>query len=191
MVDKGWGGDKLSLAKKGLVLLLLVAVVGVVAYEIKLERGKEAEGVIPFLAPEDVMNPEIAKKYNISGYIEITSPNGTIFRGNNSTVIYYLHFVSYNPNIKETKVRIDPKGDGLSITQVYLDDKGERKEFSLNDFVKYEPQGNITIRNGETIAVKMTIRLPKLKASYIPDFPVRPVGISADVPVIIVDKRHY
>ncbi len=190
MINKGWGGGKLSLAKKGLVLLLLVAVVGVVAYETKIGRSKEAEGVIPFLAHEDVMNPEIAKKYNISGYIEITSANGSILRGNNSTVTFYLHFVSHNPNVRETKVRIDPKGDGLAITQIYLDDKGERKELRLNDFVKYEPQGVITIKDGETIAVKMTIRIPKLKASYIPEFPVGPVGISADVPIIVKSKNY-
>lgn len=166
------------------MLLLLVAVVGVVANEVKIKQNREVEvGDIPFLAPEDVMNPEIAKKYDISGYIEITSANSSILKGN-TTVTYYLHFVSHDPNVKETKVKIDPKGDGLAITQVYLDEKGERKEFTLNDFVHYEPQGVITIKDGETKAVKMTIRIPKLKASYIPEFPVGPIGISAGVPII-------
>jgi hypothetical protein len=50
--------------------------------------------------------------------------------------------------------------------------------------VHYEPQGVITIKDGETKAVKMTIRIPKLKASYIPEFPVGPIGISAGVPII-------
>ncbi len=169
------------------MLLLLVAVAVVaIAYEMAGEEKKKQVEFksIPALTDMEIMNPEIAKKHNISGYIEITSANSSILKGNNTTVTFYLHFVSHNPNVRETKVRIDPKGDGLAITQVYLDEKGERKKFTLNDFVKYEPQGVITIKDGETIAVKMTIRIPKLKASYIPEFPVGPVGISADVPVI-------
>ncbi len=169
------------------MLLLLVAVVVVaIANEIAgEEKKKQVEFIsIPALTDMEIMNPEIAKRYNITGYLEITSANSSILKGNNTTVTFYLHFVSHDPNVKETKVRIDPKGDGLAITQVYLDDKGKRREFTLNDFIKYDPQGVITIKGGETVAVKMTIRIPKLNASYIPEFPVGPVGISADVPII-------
>ncbi len=44
---------------------------GVVAYEVWVEQNKDEGGVVPFLAPEDIVNPEIAKKYNIPGYFEI------------------------------------------------------------------------------------------------------------------------
>jgi hypothetical protein len=141
------------------------------------------EGSVPALTPLEIRNPEIATKYGITGYLEISSapdtPSSLTIIGNETSITFLLHFVSYLPNITETQVTLDPSsGLGLSIQQVY-----NGGTININDLVSYSVGKTITIKSGEVVPVTLTIHKPANFPHGI-SFPAGPVGIMANVPII-------
>jgi len=136
---------------------------------------------VPFLTGMEIRDPEIALKYGVNGYLEITFPSDSpsllsIDRGGEININILLHFVSYSPEVTEVQVNIDPKGPwGYKIE--YLD-------VNFREFVSYNPSGNITIKAGETIPVIMNIRIPENLTSDIEAIPLGAMGIIANVPII-------
>jgi hypothetical protein len=130
----------------------------------------------------EIRNPEIALKYGVTGYLEITYPSDSpsllsIDRGGEINIKILLHFVSHTPEVTELQVNIDPMHPwGPRI---------EYRDVIFNEFVSYNLSGNITIKAGETIPVMMTIRIPENLPSYIEAIPLCGMGIRAN---IIIDE---
>ena len=129
----------------------------------------------------EIRNPEIALKYGVTGYLEITYPADSpgflsVDKGGETNMNILLHFVSYSPEVTEAQVTVDPNNPrGPAIGQA---------DVIFNEFVNYNPSGNISIKAGETIPVVMTIRIPEDFPSYIEAIPLGAMGIRADVPTI-------
>jgi len=136
---------------------------------------------MPFLTYMEIRDPEIALKYGVTGYLEITYPSDSpsplfMDRGGEINIKILLHFVSHTPEVTEAQVSIDPKGPwGL---------KMEYRDVIFNEFVSYNPSGNITIKAGETKPVIMSIRIPENFPRSIEAIPLCGMGIRADVPTI-------
>lgn len=136
---------------------------------------------VPFLTHLEIRDPEIALKYGVTGYLEITYPSDSpsllsIDRGGDININILLHFVSYTPEVTEAQVNIDPKGPGGYKIE-YLD-------VNFREFVSYNPSGNIVIKAGETIPVIMNIRIPENLTSDIEAIPLGAMGIRTNVPMI-------
>jgi len=154
-------------------------------------RDEEPVGqAVLFLNPNDLRKPEIAGKYGIDGYIDVTLAKGTskilsIERGGQMSVTLLLKFVSHNPNVTEVTIDVNPENPaGLFIEQEYvlLNEKGEiydRGTINVNKLVTYEPSGEIVIRAGETVAITLTVAIPDDYPEGV-DFPIDAVGIIAD-----------
>lgn len=129
----------------------------------------------------EIREPDIALKYGITGYMEITYPPDSpgflsVDRGGQIDTGILLHFVSYTPEVTEAQVNIDPMSPwGLKI---------EYRDVIFNEFVSYNPSGDITIKAGETIPVVMSIRIPEDFPSSIEAIPLGAMGITANFPVI-------
>jgi len=136
---------------------------------------------IPTLTGMEIRDPEIALKYGVTGYLEITYPPDSpsllfIDRGGEININILLHFVSYTPEVTEAQINIDPMHPwGPRI---------EYRDVIFNEFVSYNLSGNISIKAGETIPVMMSIRIPANFPSYIEAIPLCGMGIRADVPTI-------
>lgn len=136
---------------------------------------------IPTLTGMEIREPEIALKYGVTGYLEITYPSDSpsplfINRGGEINMNILLHFVSYTPEVTEAQVNIDPKSPwGLRI---------EQGDVIFNELVSYNLSGNISIKAGETIPVTMSIRIPENFPSSIEAIPLGAMGISANVAII-------
>jgi len=193
----------LRVARKLVVVLVLVTIVALsaayLAFSLKPEPPKPKvepiAGDIPVLTHVEIQNPEIAREYGIVGYLEIgLAPDVPseikVRRGEETSVKILLHFVSYDPNVTEALVSINPEsGEGLVIEQTYgiRDTNGHiigRGTVKINDLVSYSPNGFLTIKANQTLPVTLTIRVPKDFPSGVPPFPLGAVGITADVPII-------
>jgi hypothetical protein len=138
---------------------------------------------IPVLGGEGIRNPEIASKYGITGYLEITYPSDSPSlpsidrdRGGEININILLHFVSHTPEVTNVQVNIDPKNPrGYRI---------EQGDVIFNELVSYSPSGNIVIKAGETIPVIMSIRVPENLPWYIEAIPLGAMGIEANAPII-------
>jgi len=136
---------------------------------------------VPCLTGMEIRDPEIALKYGVTGYLEITYPSDSpsllfIDRGGEININILLHFVSHTPEVTEAQVNIDPKSPwGLRI---------EQGDVIFNELVSYNLSGNISIKAGETITVMMSIRIPENFPSYIEAIPLGAMGITANVPII-------
>lgn len=121
--------------------------------------------------------------YGVKGYVTITAAPGTaeslyLRRSQNITLTILLHLVALQANFTEAHVNIDPGAKwGGSIE---FGNGGTT--ISFNNFVSYDPSGNLTIKAGHTIPVKMTIAIPK-DVPFTQQFCLGAVGIWADVPV--------
>jgi hypothetical protein len=139
----------------------------------------------PFLSEIEVRNPDVALKYGIQGYIEITTAPGTPNRLNLTgveelNITLQLHFVSHKPEFTETVVNLNPKSKyGLTIEQCLGDGRGSVK---LNDYVKYSPSGRIVLKASQILFVTMTLRAPEDYPGI--SIPLGAVGITADIPII-------
>jgi hypothetical protein len=135
---------------------------------------------VPCLTDIEIRDPEIALQYGITGYLEITYPSNSpsllsIDRGGEININILLHFVSYTPEVTEAQVNIDPMSPwGLKI---------EYRDVIFNEFVSYNPSGNIPIKAGETIPVIMTIRIPEDFPSYINSIPLGGMGIQFNITI--------
>lgn len=184
----------------GSVLFLVLVATVVASISFSLGEGKElsdesGEHSIPFITHKQIMNPEEDRKYNIAGYLEVTSDKEElkIKRGETANVTFYLHFVSYDPEVEDLNVRLDPEGEGINIKQKYvvLDSDGnviDREVINVNELMRYEPSGLVTIENGQTLPIVASISVPELPGRIHPEsFPISSVGISPEttkVPVI-------
>jgi hypothetical protein len=128
----------------------------------------------------EIRNPEIALKYGVTGYLEITYPSDSpsllaVHRGGEINIDILLHFVSYTPDVTEAQVTIDPNSPwGPTIGQ---------GDVIFNELVSYNPSGNIAIKAGETIPVIMTIRIPEDFPSYINSIPLGGMGIQFNITI--------
>jgi len=78
-------------------------------------------------------------------------------QGEEVSITILLHFVSHTSDLKEIKVNLDPNsGSGLTI------EKGvpnSNDTYNINQLIRYEPNGTIRIKAGETIPVKLIIKV--------------------------------
>ena len=88
--------------------------------------------------------------------------------------------MSHTKELTETEILIDPHHKYATTVEKYLgDNKGS---VLLNDYIRYDPSGSITLKAGEPITVTLSINLPK-------DFPkvkipLNAVGIISELTVI-------
>jgi len=189
-------------AKRKLVLAtfaLLVVVLLAGAYVQFFAKSFEPEPIkrigLPTLTGQEIRNPEIAPKYGIKGYIDISVTPDTpmtlaIAKGREASITILLHFVSHVPDVKEIQVTLGPdSGEGLTIEQCYVVTDGNGKVvgegiININRLVRYNPSGVVKIRSGETLPVTMTIRIPVDFPRGVDPFPLGAVGITANVPIL-------
>lgn len=173
-------GERFNLRLISVFVMVAALMCAAVLIGSSSEPNLKIEGISPLTGIE-IRNPEIASQYGVAGYLEITyapdSPSClSVDRGGEINISILLHFVSYIPEVTEAQVNIDPKSPwGLRIQQ---------GDVTFNDFVSYNPSGNITIKAGETIPVVMTISVPEDLPRTITAVPLDAMGIMADVPVI-------
>ncbi len=172
----------------GIMISVFVALAALICAAVLLGSSPQAnepkiektESVV-LLTGMEIRNPEIALKYGVTGYLEITYPSNSpsllsVDRGGEIDVNILLHFVSYTPEVTEAQVTIDPKGPwGLGI---------EYRDVKFNEFVSYNPGGNISIKAGETLPVTMSIRVPEDFPSSIEGIPLGAMGISANFAIL-------
>ena len=166
------------------MISVFVALAALTCAAVPLSASSEPkfeEIAISSLTGIEIRNPEIALQYGVAGYLEITYPPDSprflsVDRGGEININILLHFVSHTPQVTETQVNIDPEGPwGLKI---------EYGDVIFNEFVSYNPGGNITIKAGEAIPVIMNIRIPEDFPSYVETIPLGAMGITSDLPVI-------
>jgi hypothetical protein len=161
-----------------LVVLALLACYRYFAISSFEPSEPESGGTIISLSGDEIRNPEIALKYGVTGYFEITYPSdspSTLFidKGGEINIDILLRFVSHTSEVTETQVNIDPNNPlGLRI---------EQGDVIFNELVSYNPSGNITIKAGETVPVIMTIRIPEDLPWYIDKIPLGGMGIEASI----------
>jgi len=110
----------------------------------------------------EICNPEFAKDHNIRGYLAIsTTENASkslyVGKGGEVSMTLLLHFVSYEENLTEMTVTLDPNCDagGLSIEVCH-----SSGSVLVNELITYDPGGIVTVKAGQLLPVKMTIRIP-------------------------------
>ena len=161
-----------------LVVLALLACYRYFAISSFEPSEPESGGTIISLSGDEIRNPEIALKYGVTGYFEITYPSdspSTLFidKGGEINIDILLRFVSHTSEVTEVQVNIDPNNPlGLRI---------EQGDVIFNELVSYNPSGNITIKAGETVPVIMTIRIPEDLPWYIDKIPLGGMGIEASI----------
>ena len=152
-----------------------------------------------FLMPGQAKDPEVAKEFGISGYVEVSlaepSLVQTVNKGEKVDIPILLHFVSYNDTLTDITVTLNPQNDSLlAAGQVYsiLDEKGEiigKGHINLNDLISYDVR-YVEIESGETKNVMMSVLLPNIPdRSTLKNIPLRAVGILAgNSDVVVVDS---
>ena len=136
------------------LLALSILVVGIVSNAtINGDTGN-----IVLLTGTEIRNPEIATKYGISGYVDVTfldlPQEITISRGGEWQGTMELRFVSYTPELAEIEVHTDPN-DPMG-PKVELGSAG----INVSTLVSYEPSGVIRIKVGENLLVRIKISIP-------------------------------
>lgn len=189
--------QELRVARKLVFTAIFLTFASLVTYVLVPHGSSEPQLIpisAPFLSPLEIRNPEIALKYGISGYLEITlapdSPRSlSIRRGGEASVTILLHFVSHVPGDTAIEVNIDPNGPGLMIEQTYVTEDASgnivsRGTINTNKLVSYHPSGRIMLKSGETLPVTLTIRIPADLPTGGLQFPLGAVGIMAKVPIL-------
>lgn len=162
----------------------------------------EQEVGTPAISDMEIRNPEIAQKYGICGYVEITadSPRSvTVRRGGELKTTILLRFVSYRPELREVELLLNPQGrSGLTVLKYYSveDEKGnivEERCIVVNQLVKYDVTA-VTVKANQTVPIIMTLRIPEdlppgewfpLGAVGIPPIPYIPMIDNVNIKVII------
>jgi hypothetical protein len=165
-----------------ILILVFVVLALLVCAQLFVSSSSEPNETIAIcsLTDMEIRNPEIALQYGVTGYLEITYPSDSpsllyVDRDGEININILLHFVSHTPEVTETQVNIDPMSPwGLKI---------EYRDVIFNEFVSYNPSGNITIKAGETIPVIMTIRIPEDFPSYINSVPLGGMGIQFNITI--------
>jgi len=101
--------------------------------------------------------PEEAAALGIDGYVKLDYPDLPdqiqIVRGGNFTFTLTATFTSYNPNKPYVKLYVDPQYRDPYRIQSNMAD-------ILRGLFSYEPEGSLTLRDGETVNITATIRFP-------------------------------
>jgi hypothetical protein len=103
--------------------------------------------------------------------------------GSEISVTILLKFVSYREDLSEIRVNLDPNsGLGFSI-EMPASPSGL---ICLNKLVTYDPSGTLTIKAGQTLSVKMRLKIPEDFQLPHAAFPLDPPGITTDdrIPMI-------
>lgn len=166
-----------------IMILVFVVLALLVCAQLFVSSSSEPNEMIAIssLTGIEIRNPEIALQYGITGYLEITYPSDSpislsVDRGGEININILLHFVSYSPEVTEAQVTIDPSNPwGPTIGQ---------GDVIYNEFVSYNPSGNISIEAGETIPVVMSIRIPEDFPSSIEAIPLGAMGITTNFPTL-------
>jgi len=200
---KGKLGDTMnrrSLTEAAASALVVVILVAGLSWQFNESLKKETKtpeviGIgTPTLGPGDIKNPEIARYYHIVGYVEFNTTENTsaeprilaVVPGKKAEITIFAHFVSYDPEVKEVQLTIDPKSSrSLTVEKCYVitDEKGnviEEGTINLNKLVSYDVSGVVSIPAGETLKLTLTIQIP-------PDFPK---GVNLPVAIVGVDLEY-
>lgn len=163
-----------------------------------LESGEPTEMhrvAVPFLGPQEIRDPEIAKQLGIPGYLEVSLADPsliqTVSKGGEVDIPISLHFVSFSDELTEIKVTLDPQSEyGLKAGQHYkvLDDKGNisgEGDIDVNELVSYDTK-TVIVKANEIKTITMTVTLPGdlPEKTTLRSISLGAVGISADVPII-------
>jgi DNA-binding transcriptional ArsR family regulator len=109
------------------------------------------------LAESQVDTAAEAKAQGIDGYVKLDYPElpqqFILTKGSNITFTLRASFTSYDSSLREVKLTVDPYYVDPYQIQSNLQDK-------LRDYLVYEPSGVITLRDGESIDVVATLRVP-------------------------------
>jgi hypothetical protein len=164
-----------------LVVLALLAGYRYFAISFFEPNGPKGHAIVSLTGTE-IRDREIALKYGVTGYLEITYPSdspSTLFidKGGEINIDILLHFVSHTPEVTVTHVNIDPSNP--------LGYRIEQGDVVFNELVSYNPSGNITIKAGETVPVIMTVRIPEALPWYIDKIPLGAMGIEASIHITI------
>jgi hypothetical protein len=164
-----------------------VIIVFLVSYIGALNANKDSQTIgqnIESTTLNDILDPELALNKGIDGYVTIEyatkGESIEINKGNPTTIELLLTYITHSEKQQTTTISIDPDSAvGLTIEK-QLNKSGQT--IRLNDFVSYDPQGQVVLTSGKTEVIKMIINMP----SETPDvqIPIGPVGITAKVPII-------
>jgi hypothetical protein len=98
-----------------------------------------------------------AEAQGIEGYVKLDYPELPqqiiLTKDSNFTFTLRASFTSYNSSLPEVKLTVDPYYVDPYQIQSNLQDK-------LRDYITYEPSGVITLGDGESIDVVVTLRVP-------------------------------
>jgi hypothetical protein len=146
------------------------------------------------ILPRDIedITPETAAQYGIRGYLHLTWKDApaqlAISRSETWNGTLLLQFVSYDANLTELQVNVDPKGYyGVHLSQCYCSEDGSGQEFDISTLLSYSPSGIVAINAGETLPLTVTVQVPADLPAAITSFPLEPTGIapvSEGIPVI-------
>jgi len=129
------------------------AMVDPVTGEVYKTNGRGGMG----LSESQVDTAAEAKAQGIDGYVKLDYPElpqqFILTKGSNITFTLRASFTSYNSSLREVRLTVDPYYVDPYQIQWNLRDK-------LRDYIVYEPSGVITLRDGESIDVVATLRVP-------------------------------
>ena len=141
------------------------------------------------LSLSQVDTAEKAAAQGIDGYVKLEYPNLPeqiqIVKGGNLTFTLRASFTSYNVNLQEVKLNVDPHYVDPYQIQSNMADK-------LRDVLSYEPAGVITLRAGETMSFTATLLAP-VDAGQVFLFPrwaLDGLGIGANG-VLVLNQNSY
>jgi hypothetical protein len=144
-------------------------------------EGANASQVLSGLIFED---KNTALQHGIKGIVILNldkdTPNKVvILSGEEKKVYLTAKFVSYDPEVQETYLKLDPKDPNTLVTETSLGyGKGT---ITLNDLVTFDSP-SIKLKSGEQVKITMTIKIP-VNTPHV-TIPLDPVGISSDFVII-------
>jgi hypothetical protein len=150
---------------------------------------------IPFLTEREIRDPDIARRYGIKGYVEITLAADTptviqLAKGEQRSFLLHINFVSYDARITETTITLDPNHEnGLLIEAIYtlVNDQNEvytRGTINVNELITYDPMGDIRIHAGQPVSVTLTITISHNYPGGVEFLPIGPVGVDTTFPLL-------
>lgn len=153
--------------RKLLLVLVVLAMVSVTAVlcVLLLAPGatpQEVRGIGPLII--DVRDPQIATRYGILGYIELTwdepPPQFLFSRGEAWSATMLARFISYSPEITEVDLRLDPGNVGLIYGKYYRTEYGSHQLYLFSSLFSYDPSGTVRLKADEIMPTKVTVQIP-------------------------------
>jgi DNA-binding transcriptional ArsR family regulator len=134
--------------------MFIYAMVDPVTGEVYMTNGRGGYGLVE----SQVDTPEEAATHGIDGYVKLDYPELPqrilLTKSSNLTFTMRVSFTSYNSSLQEMLLTVDPYYVDQYQIQSNLMDK-------LRDYVLYEPSGVVTLRDGGSIDIVVTVRVPE------------------------------